>query len=325
VPFKSTDLHLLALDDAFQRFINGGDTPVLSEASHAPSVTSENVANGPGQSVTTDGKDSEAESSNLLRKSSSYLRSKFKLLKSTKSLDNLKKPKSIDEIIPDVPSPPVELMKGKFSLDAARSYKLSAFSQNKKNNQDRVSAQEALASAVTSPPSLDESIRNKNQLTTVPSKISSTLSQNTAISLPQYTNGSPQLSASVSQCSASAAHAHIFANYPPQPLKYSPVATNNDTELMVDSQRLKKHNSSKRISLPAVIMRHRSASEAVTIDNSALDITEITKADRRKSDPNMLPISGTFGRRARLFQTFVSGGGDKRYRKSFLDSRLSEK
>lgn len=72
-------------------------------------------------------------------------------------------------------------------------------------------------------------------------------------------------------------------------------------------------------------MRHRSASQAVTIDNSALDITEITKADRRKSDPNMLPISGTFGRRARLFQTFVSGGGDKRCRKSFLDSRLSEK
>ncbi|GAB5589015.1 hypothetical protein Unana1_03915 [Umbelopsis nana] len=309
LPYKSTDLNLLPLDDVFQRFINGDDTPDLSAESRTSSVTSENAAldNAQDQSVTSDSKVS--ESSNLLRISSSYFRSKFKMFRTVKSMDSLKKPKSVDDTVPELPNSPVELMKGKFSLDAARSFKLSGLSQRKKSAAGSVSLQEALIPALPSP--IDDPMQECH-LTSVPSKASSTFSQSTTFSVPQYTSMPSQPTVSKSQSSGSIAQAPpVFANYPPKPLKYSPVEIKDDSELMIDYQRPKSHSLSKRISLPAVMMRRRSASQAVTIDNSALDMAEISKADRRKSDPNTLPVSGTFGRGSRLFQAFASGGDNK--------------
>lgn len=294
----------------FQRFINGGDTPDLSAASRTSSVTSENAAldNGQDQSVTSDSKVS--ESSNLLRKSSSYFRSKFKMFRTVKSMDSLKKPKSVDDTVPELPKSPVELMKGKFSLDAARSFKLSGLSRRKKSAAGRVSLQEASIPALPSP--IDDPMQEKCHSTTVPSKASSTFSQSTIFSVPQYTSMPSQPTVSKSQSSGSIAQGPpVFANYPPKPLKYSPVEIKDDSELMINYQRPKSHSLSKRISLPAVMMRRRSASQAVTIDNSALDMAEISKADRRKSDPNTLPVSGTFGRGSRLFRTFASDGDNK--------------
>jgi hypothetical protein len=55
-------------------------------------------------------------------------------------------------------------------------------------------------------------------------------------------------------------------------------------------------------------MRNRSASHDVAIESGSFDLLALEKAERRKSDPNMLPMSGTFGRGARMLQNFVSGG-----------------
>ncbi|KAI9290170.1 hypothetical protein BC943DRAFT_355988 [Umbelopsis sp. AD052] len=319
LPYKSTDLHLLVLDEAFQRFINGGDTPNFSEASRAPSMASGRGVNDSAteeQATTLNEKD--AESYNLLRKSSSFFRSKLKKFKTAKSMDNLRKQKIHDENVPDLPSPPPEeVTKGKFSLDAARSFRLSALPQHKKNSPGRVLAQEAVAPV----PSADEPLQGTCQLTTVPSRLPSTVSENTTIALPQ-----PGAAAVVPQPPTTVTQAPIITNYPPKPLKYSPVeaAEQEDQVKAMDFQRLKRHSSAKRISLP--MLRHRSVSQAVTIDNSALDMAEVAKAaERRKSDPNMVPMSGTFGRKAKLLQSYVSGGIDKTFhRRSFAWSDLED-
>lgn len=318
---------MLVLDEAFQRFINGGDTPNFSEASREPSMASGKGANESAteeQATTLNEKDD--ESYNLLRKSSSFFRSKLKKFKTAKSMDNLKKPKQHDENIPDVPSAPEEIARGKFSLDAARSFRLSALPQHKKKSHGRVLAQEAVAPVT---PTADETLQETYQLTTVPSRLPSTVSENTTLTIPQYGATAaavvPQPTATTT--TASVTQAPIITNYPPKPLKYSPVeaAEQEDEVKAMDFQRLKRHSSAKRISLPAVMMRGRSVSQAVTIDNSALDMAEVAKAERRKSDPNMAPMSGTFGRRAKLLQSYVSGGIDKTFhRRSFAWSDLSD-
>ncbi|KAI8575380.1 hypothetical protein K450DRAFT_284409 [Umbelopsis ramanniana AG] len=325
LPYKSTDLHMLVLDEAFQRFINGGDTPNFSEASRAPSMASGKGMNESAteeQATTLNEKD--AESYNLLRKSSSFFRSKLKKFKTAKSMDNLRKQRTHDENVPDLPSPPPEeTTRGKFSLDAARSFRLSALSQHKKNSHGRVLAQEAVTPVV--PSSADETLQGTYQLTTVPSRLPSTVSENTTIAIPQH-GAAAVHAAAVPQPTANVTQAPIITNYPPKPLKYSPVeaAEQGDEVKAMDFQRLKRHSSAKRISLP--MMRHRSVSQAVTIDNSALDMAEVAKAaERRKSDPNMVPMSGTFGRRAKLLQSYVSGGLDKTFhRRSFAWSDLSD-
>jgi hypothetical protein len=276
------------------------------------------------QATTLNEKD--AESYNLLRKSSSFFRSKLKKFKTAKSMDNLRKQRFHDEDMPGLPSPPEEITKGKFSLDAARSFRLSALPQHKKNSHGRVLAQEAVAPVVPSPPSADEPLQGNYQLTTVPSRLPSTVSENTTIAIPQY--GAANAAVVPQATTTNVTQAPIITNYPPKPLKYSPVeaAEQEDEVKAMDFQRLKRHSSTKRISLPAVMMRHRSVSQAVTIDNSALDMAEVAKAaERRKSDANMVPMSGTFGRRAKLLQSYMSGGLDKTFhRRSFAWSDLSD-
>lgn len=322
---------MLVLDEAFQRFINGGDTPNFSEASREPSMASGKGANESSteeRATTLNEKDD--ESYNLLRKSSSFFRSKLKKFKTAKSMDNLRKPRPHDENVPDVPSAPEEITRGKFSLDAARSFRLSALPQHKKNSHGRVLAQEAVAPVVpTTPPSADETLQGTYQLTTVPSRLPSTVSENTTIAIPQYgATAAAVVPQSTTTTTANVTQAPIITNYPPKPLKYSPVEAaeqEDEVKAMGDFQRLKRHSSTKRISLPAVMMRGRSVSQAVTIDNSALDMAEVAKAERRKSDPNMVPMSGTFGRRAKLLQSYVSGGIDKTFhRRSFAWSDLSD-
>ncbi|KAH8553398.1 hypothetical protein BGW37DRAFT_259754 [Umbelopsis sp. PMI_123] len=298
LPSKPTELNTLVLDEAFQRFLNGGDTPNFSVASRKSSVVS---GNGMNETVTeeqaTTLNEKDAESNNLLRKSSSYFRSKFKKFKTVRSTDNLKKLRVGEEIIPDLPSPPAEIMR----------------------------AQDAVTPPLSTIPTENKTLQETHQLTTVPSRLPSTVAENTTISIPPH--GSSNNSSILSHTNANISQAPTIANYPPKPLKYSPVkaAEQKDEVTTMDFQRVKRQTSSKRMSLPAVMTRHRSVSQAVTIDNSALDMAEVSKAERRKSDPNMLPTSGTFGRRARIIQSYMSGGIDKTFhRRSFAWSDLPD-
>ncbi|KAJ2963581.1 hypothetical protein NQZ79_g1421 [Umbelopsis isabellina] len=305
---RSLDANMLALDDAFQRFINGGDTPDLTVESRTPSVASENVVINyvPGQTASTYAKDvdTQSERNNLLRKSSSYLRSKFKKFRVVKSADSLRKSNMADDDTACQPSPAMESVKNnKFSLDAARSFKLSAFTQNFKNHPSRMSAQDALRPSI-----LAEDAQCEQPVSGLISpKISSTLSQNTTICIPQYSNRAPPSPGMISSTNTSLPQAPIIAYYPPKPLRYSPVESKDDNELPATYQRQKAYSASRRVSLPAVIMRNRSASQGVATESAQFDLQALEKAERRKSDPNMLPMSGTFGRGARMLQNFVSG------------------
>ncbi|KAG2175720.1 hypothetical protein INT43_001367 [Umbelopsis isabellina] len=306
---KSLDANMLELDDAFQRFINGGDTPDLTVESRTPSVASENVVinNVPGQTASTFAKDidTQSERNSLLRKSSSYLRSKFKKFRVVKSTDSLRKANIADDDTPcQQPSPALETLKNnKFSLDAARSFKLSAFTQNFKNNPSRMTAQDALRPSI-----LEEDAQSQQPIPVLTSpKIASTLSQNTTICIPQYSNRAPPSPGVSTSTSTSVPQAPIIAYYPPKPLRYSPVELKDDNELPSTYQRQKAYSASRRVSLPAVIMRSRSASHGVATERAQFDLQALEKAERRKSDSNMLPMTGTFGRGARMLQNFVSG------------------
>lgn len=317
---KSLDTNMLELDDAFQRFINGGDTPDLTVESRTPSVASENVVinNVPGQIASTYAKDADTQSerNSLLRKSSSYLRSKFKKFRVVKSNDSLRR-SSVADDAGCQPSPAIENVKNnKFSLDAARSFKLSALTQNFKNIPSRMSAQDALR-----PNILKEDAQSQQPIPVLTSpKISSTLSQNTTICIPQYSNRVPSSPGVSTSASTAVPQAPIIAYYPPKPLRYSPVEIKDDNGLPTTYQRQKAYSASRRVSLPAVIMRNRSASHGVATENAQFDLQALEKAERRKSDPNVLPMTGTFGRGARMLQNFVSST-DRRVK---TDSGLNE-